>query len=46
MVAVAGYDAQDAIISSGLSEGDAVIALGAQKLHDGDVVRPVNGAGA
>jgi RND family efflux transporter MFP subunit len=46
MVAVAVYDAQDAIISSGLSEGDAVIALGAQKLHDGDVVRPVNGAGA
>jgi len=45
-VTIAGYDAQDAIISSGLSEGDEVIALGVQKLHDGDVVRPVNGAGA
>ncbi|MBV8183815.1 MAG: efflux RND transporter periplasmic adaptor subunit [Hyphomicrobiales bacterium] len=45
-VVIAGYDAQDAIISSGLAEGDAVIALGVQKLHDGDAVRPVNGAGA
>jgi RND family efflux transporter MFP subunit len=45
-VTIAGYDAQDAIISSGLSEGDAVIGLGVQKLHDGDLVRPVNGAGA
>jgi RND family efflux transporter MFP subunit len=45
-VIVSGYDAQAAIVSSGLSEGDAVIALGAQKLHAGDVVRPVNAAGA
>ena len=45
-VTIAGYDAQDAIISAGLAEGDEVIALGVQKLHDGDLVRPLNGAGA
>ncbi|MBV9052788.1 MAG: efflux RND transporter periplasmic adaptor subunit [Hyphomicrobiales bacterium] len=45
-VVIAGYDAKDAIITSGLAEGEAVIALGVQKLHDGDAVRPVNGPSA
>jgi RND family efflux transporter MFP subunit len=44
-VTVKGYDAQQAIVSSGLSEGDEVVALGVQKLHDGEVVRVVTDAG-
>jgi RND family efflux transporter MFP subunit len=44
-VTIAGYDAQEAIISSGISEGDMVVALGVQKLHVGDVVRLVGEAG-
>ena len=45
-VTVQGYDAREAIVSSGISEGDAVVGLGVQKLHAGDVVRLVSGAGA
>jgi RND family efflux transporter MFP subunit len=45
-VTVQGYDAREAIVSSGISEGDAVVGLGVQKLHAGDVVRIVSGAGA
>jgi RND family efflux transporter MFP subunit len=45
-VTVKGYDAQQAVISAGLSEGDEVIALGVQKLHEGEVVRIVTDAGA
>jgi RND family efflux transporter MFP subunit len=44
-VTVNGYDAQQAIISAGLSEGEQVVALGVQKLHEGDVVRVIS-AGA
>jgi RND family efflux transporter MFP subunit len=44
-VTVKGYDAQQAIVSSGLSEGDEVVALGVQKLHDGEVVHVVTNAG-
>jgi len=43
-VTVAGYDSQSAIVSSGISEGDEVVALGVQKLHAGDVVRLVGEA--
>ncbi|MFI4996259.1 MAG: efflux RND transporter periplasmic adaptor subunit [Hyphomicrobiales bacterium] len=45
-VTLQGYDAREAIVSSGISEGDAVVGLGVQKLHAGDVVRLVSGAGA
>ncbi|MFI5015373.1 MAG: efflux RND transporter periplasmic adaptor subunit [Hyphomicrobiales bacterium] len=44
-VTVQGYDAQEVIIASGISEGEAVVALGVQKLHAGDVVRLVSQAG-
>ena len=45
-VTIQGYDAQEVVISSGLAEGDAVVSLGVQKLHEGDVVRVVSDAGA
>jgi RND family efflux transporter MFP subunit len=45
-VTVKGYDAQQVIISAGLTEGDEVVALGVQKLHEGEVVRKVADAGA
>ena len=45
-VTVQGYDAQEAIVSAGLAEGDEVVALGVQKLHAGDPVRAVGEAGA
>ncbi|SED17017.1 RND family efflux transporter, MFP subunit [Rhizobiales bacterium GAS188] len=44
-VTVQGYDSQAAIVASGISEGDDVVALGVQKLHAGDVVRLVSQAG-
>lgn len=40
-VVVAGYDGRDVLIASGLSEGDAVIAFGVQKLDLGQQVRIV-----
>jgi RND family efflux transporter MFP subunit len=45
-VTIVGFDAQDAMVSSGISEGDTVVALGVQKLHEGDVVRLAEDAGA
>ncbi|TXM64141.1 efflux RND transporter periplasmic adaptor subunit [Methylobacterium sp. WL12] len=41
-VQVAGYDAQDALIASGLAEGAQVVRLGAQKLDPGQRVRIVD----
>lgn len=45
-VTVAAYDAQDAIVSKGLSEGETVVALGVQKLHTGETVRLASNAGS
>ena len=41
-VHVAGYDAQDALIASGLAEGSQVVRLGAQKLDASQRVRVVD----
>ena len=41
-VRVAGYDAQDALIATGLAEGAQVVRLGAQKLDAGQRVRIVD----
>jgi RND family efflux transporter MFP subunit len=38
-VTIASYGAQDALVASGLSEGETVVALGVQKLHAGQTVR-------
>lgn len=38
-VTVAAYDAQDALVSKGLSEGETVVALGVHKLRAGETVR-------
>jgi RND family efflux transporter MFP subunit len=38
-VTVASYEAEDAIVASGLTEGETVVALGVQKLHPGETVR-------
>ena len=45
-VTVTAYDAQDAIVSKGLSEGETVVALGVQKLHTGETVRLASNAGS
>ena len=45
-VTVAGYDTQEAVISSGVQEGDMVVGLGVQKLHAGDKVRLTGEAAA
>jgi RND family efflux transporter MFP subunit len=44
-VTVMAYEAEDAIVSSGVSEGDSVVALGVQKLHAGETVRLASNAG-
>jgi len=44
-VHVIAYDSQAAMVSSGIAEGDEVVALGVQKLHAGDIVRLANQAG-
>ncbi len=41
-VRVAGYEAQDALVASGLAEGAQVVRLGAQKLDAGQRVRVVD----
>lgn len=40
-VVVAGYEAREVLIASGLSEGDAVVTVGVAKLDDGQKVRIV-----
>ena len=41
-VGIAGYEAQDALVGSGLAEGARVVRLGAQKLDAGQRVRIVD----
>lgn len=41
-VAVAAYEAKDALISGGLADGDLVVMLGVQKLDPGVIVRAVD----
>lgn len=43
-VTVAAYDAQDALVSKGLSEGETVVALGVHKLRAGETVRLASSA--
>jgi len=40
-VDVEGYEARDVLIAGGVSDGDAVVTLGVQKLDPGQKVRVV-----
>ncbi|MBW8881763.1 MAG: hypothetical protein JF615_10190 [Asticcacaulis sp.] len=42
-VKVARLNEETATIAEGLSQGDVVVAAGAQLLHEGEVVTPVRG---
>ncbi len=45
-VQLAGLDSEAASVVSGLAAGDRVVVLGAQLLHEGDLVRLANGEAA
>ena len=44
-VTVAGHDGRDVLVSSGVAEGDLVVALGVHKLDPGAPVRIVQSLG-
>jgi multidrug efflux pump subunit AcrA (membrane-fusion protein) len=41
-ITVAAYEAKDVLVSAGLTEGDRVVLIGAQKLDAGVLVRAVD----